>query len=109
MRAKACVLPYGIDTKQFRPGSVEAARQRFDIDPHAFVILWPHGDSANKRRDLAEAAVATSAVKAVEEVTVRDPVAAAEAITGAIAAVAARAPREDPTVRSMTMPATAKL
>ena len=55
-RAKACVLPYGIDTKRFRPGSLEVARQCFGLDPDAFVILWPHNDSPTKRRDLAEAA-----------------------------------------------------
>ena len=56
LRAKACVLPYGIDTRRFHPGSLEAARQRFGLDPDAFVILWPHSDSPTKRRDVAEAA-----------------------------------------------------
>ena len=56
LRSKATVLPYGIDTKQFSPGSPKAARQHFGLDPDAFVILWPHSDSPTKRRDIAEAA-----------------------------------------------------
>jgi len=56
LRAKARVLPYGIDTTRFQPGPLQAARRRFGLDPNAFVILWPHSDSPGKRRDLAEAA-----------------------------------------------------
>jgi len=56
LRSKATVLPYGIDTNRFSPGSSEAARERFRLDPDAFVILWPHRDSPAKRRDVAEAA-----------------------------------------------------
>ena len=56
LRSKATVLPYGIDTKRFSPMPPAAARQRFGLDPEAFIVLWPHSDSPTKRRDIAEAA-----------------------------------------------------
>jgi glycosyltransferase involved in cell wall biosynthesis len=56
LRSKATVLPYGIDTKRFTPVPSAAARQRFGLDPEAFVVLWPHSDSPTKWRDIAEEA-----------------------------------------------------
>jgi teichuronic acid biosynthesis glycosyltransferase TuaC len=61
--SRAEVLPYGIDTSQFRPGSRSEARRRFDLPTHLFLVLWPHSDTPNKRRDIAEAAVSLARLR----------------------------------------------
>lgn len=57
-RAKAVVLPYGIETARFCPGSKLAARRHFGLDLSEQIVLWPHSPSPIKRRDLAEASIA---------------------------------------------------
>lgn len=57
-RESCMVLPYGIDTQMFRPGDRSASRRRFGLNEQDIVVLWPHSESALKRKDLAEAAIA---------------------------------------------------
>jgi len=72
LRSKAVVLPYGIDTKRFAPGSREHARRVLGLGSHEKIVLWPHADRPVKRRDLAEAAVA-EARRAIPELRLWKP------------------------------------
>lgn len=55
---KVTVLPYGIDTELFAPGSRAVARKKLGLPEEDFLVLWPHSHTPVKRRDLAEAALA---------------------------------------------------
>jgi teichuronic acid biosynthesis glycosyltransferase TuaC len=57
LRAKARVLPYGIETGRLRPGLRDTARAKLGLDRESVIVFWPHRPSPVKRRDLAEAAV----------------------------------------------------
>lgn len=58
-RTRAHVLPNGVDTTRFRPGSRVAARQRLGLDAGERLVLFPHTPHvARKRLDLAQAAIA---------------------------------------------------
>jgi glycosyltransferase involved in cell wall biosynthesis len=58
-RSRAHVLPNGVDTTRFRPGSRAAARQRLGLDPSERLVLFPHTPRVvRKRLDRAQDAVA---------------------------------------------------
>lgn len=58
-RSRAHVLPNGVDTTRFRPGSRAEARRRLGFAQDEKLILFPHTPGvARKRLDRAQAAVA---------------------------------------------------
>lgn len=58
-RARAHVIPNGVDLDRFRPGDRARARVRLGIGQEEILVLFPHTPGeARKRADLAEAAVA---------------------------------------------------
>ncbi len=58
-RARALVIPNGVDTQRFCPGDQRQARIRLGLDPAARVILFPNTPTERRKRlDLAEGAVA---------------------------------------------------
>jgi glycosyltransferase involved in cell wall biosynthesis len=57
-RARTHVIPNGVDTSLFCPGSREAARQRLGLDPSEKLVLFPNTPTERRKRlDLAEAAI----------------------------------------------------
>jgi teichuronic acid biosynthesis glycosyltransferase TuaC len=57
-RARAHVIPMGVEVEWFSPGDRAAARARLGLDPRERLVLFPSAPSeAVKRLDLAEAAV----------------------------------------------------
>ncbi len=58
-RARARVIPNGVDTSRFSPGDRLAARRRLGLAPEAKLVLFPHTrrEARRKRFDLAEAAL----------------------------------------------------
>ena len=64
-RRRAVVVPNGVDLTQFHPGDRLAARARLGLQPDAALVLFPHAPDqrAQKRFDLAEAAVALAALQ----------------------------------------------
>ncbi len=58
-RGISVVMPSGVDTDAFKPSDRLAARRQLGWPEDEFAVLFNHGasQSANKRRDLAEAAV----------------------------------------------------
>ena len=65
-RARAKVIPNGVDLRRFSPGDRVAARQSLRLDPAQRLILFPNTPwERRKRTDLAEAAVATLVAKGV--------------------------------------------
>ena len=58
-RARARVIPMGVDTTVFSPGERSAARARLGLAPEARLVLFPNTPGeARKRLDLATASVA---------------------------------------------------
>jgi glycosyltransferase involved in cell wall biosynthesis len=58
-RARAYVIPNGVDVAQFHPGDRAEARARLRLDPNETVILFPNTpQEVRKRLDLAQAAMA---------------------------------------------------
>lgn len=58
-RARAAVVPNGVDTGRFTPGDRALARRRLGLDAGERLVFFPHArHQAVKRVDLAEAAVA---------------------------------------------------
>jgi glycosyltransferase involved in cell wall biosynthesis len=65
-RARAHVIPNGVDTDRFCPGDKAAARARLGLDPGERLVLFPNTPGeARKRLDLAEAGVAALAAGGV--------------------------------------------
>lgn len=63
-RARAHVVPNGVDTTRFAPGDRAAARRRLGIPSSDRVVLFPHTPAvARKRLDLAQAAMARLAAR----------------------------------------------
>jgi glycosyltransferase involved in cell wall biosynthesis len=62
-RQKAQIVPSGIDTETFRPGSRDAARAALGWDPRERTVLFNGSLRALKRPDLARAAVAAAGRK----------------------------------------------
>jgi glycosyltransferase involved in cell wall biosynthesis len=64
-RRRAVVVPNGVDLTRFRPGDRLAARARLGLQADASLVLFPHAPDqrAQKRFDLAEAAVASAALQ----------------------------------------------
>jgi len=61
-RARARVIPNGVDTERFCPGNRVAARVRLGLDPAERLVLFPNTPrEVRKRLDLAEAGVAALA------------------------------------------------
>ena len=57
-RARARVIPNGVDLRLFRPGDRLDARRKLNLDPGELLILFPHTpEERRKRVDLARAAV----------------------------------------------------
>jgi glycosyltransferase involved in cell wall biosynthesis len=59
-KRKARVIPSGVDTKVFHPGSREEARASLDWDPRERIVLFNGSSRPSKRSDLARAAVAAA-------------------------------------------------
>jgi glycosyltransferase involved in cell wall biosynthesis len=58
-RARAFVIPNGVDTERFAPGDRGEARARLGLDPTDLLVLFPHTPTERRKRlDLAQAAVA---------------------------------------------------
>jgi len=65
-RARAHVIPNGVDTDRFNPGDRADARRRLGLSLGERLVLFPHTpDVPRKRFDLAEAAVAALAQEGV--------------------------------------------
>src|SRR6266699_879130 len=65
-RARAHVIPNGVDTDRFCPGEKTAARARLGLDRAERLVLFPNTPGeARKRLDLAEAGVAALAAGGV--------------------------------------------
>jgi teichuronic acid biosynthesis glycosyltransferase TuaC len=62
-KAKAQVIPSGIDTKMFCPRSRDAARATLAWDPHERIVLFNGSNRSLKRPDLARAAVAAASLR----------------------------------------------
>jgi teichuronic acid biosynthesis glycosyltransferase TuaC len=57
-RARAHVLPNGVDVSRFSPGSQDAARSRLGLDLSERLVMFPHTPGVpRKRLDLAHAAM----------------------------------------------------
>lgn len=65
-RARAAVIPNGVDTGRFNPGGRLEARHRLGLDPDERVILFPAAPTVRRKRvDIAEAAVARASAQGV--------------------------------------------
>jgi glycosyltransferase involved in cell wall biosynthesis len=63
-RARAHVVPNGVDTTRFAPGDRALARQRLGIPASERLVLFPHTPSVPRKRfDLAQAAMARIAAR----------------------------------------------
>lgn len=58
-RARAHVIPNGVDTNRFSPGDRHTARRRLGLDTKEWLVMFPHTPLVPRKRvDLAESAVA---------------------------------------------------
>jgi glycosyltransferase involved in cell wall biosynthesis len=65
-RARAHVIPNGVNVHQFAPGDRLEARRRLGLDPQETLVLFPHTPGVSrKRQDLAEAGVGALAPRGV--------------------------------------------
>jgi len=66
-QAMTHVIPNGVNTKLFHPGSREEARQRLGLNPSERLILFPNTPTERRKRlDLAESAVRLLATDGIQ-------------------------------------------